>query len=209
MVLREISIQRFLYDRLNEQAKPITILVVGKNDAKRNALCQTIMKNICKNDQTIEQRNPSPFVFYDSTELRLLAVREVDDNVLSKKCGYIVLMEDTSDLQKIWEATNCKQAISKFETFMTIFHNCAKDLEVLWIDAKSDSSLPSKKLFWSNFQYTEAPQSGSIKAGDVVYYLPEKISHINEVDDNDAIHIELPMVPGSMDPSHEAYCTIL
>jgi len=214
MVLREISIQRFQYDHLTEQTKPITILVVGKNDSKRNALCQTIIKNICKNEASAnEQRNPSPFVFYDSAELRLLAVREVDDNVLSKKCSFMVLMDDVTDHEKIWEASGCKLAISKFDTFMTIFHNCATGLEVLWIDVKSDSPLPSKKLFWSQFTYTEAAPASTMKAGDTVYDLPEKVSHLNEVDTEETTtlpQVPIPSIPGSGVPGETGSgCTIL
>jgi len=220
MVHREISIQRFLYDRLSvdvSPSKPITILVVGRNDEKRNALCHTIITNIIKTGPTqTSQQTPSPFVFYDSAQLRLLAVREIDDNILSKKCAHIVLMEDATDLQKIWEASNCKLAVTRYETFLTIFHNCAKGLEVLWIDCKSDSPLVSKKLYWSNFVYTEPPVSNSFKVGDVTYDLPEKISHIDETDadatdatTNPSETVNVPGQPSQPGQPHGEYCSIL
>jgi hypothetical protein len=198
MVLREISIQRFIYDKMyNDQ--PVTVLVVGKNDAKRNALCQTIIKNM--GDTELEEKNPSPFVFYDSARLRLVAVREIDDNVLAHKCGYVVLMEDATQLKKIWKYSGCEKAISKFDTFMTIFNNCAKDLEVMWIDAKTDTTVPSKKLYWSTYEYN-VPTTVELKAGELTYKLPEKISHLEEHDDDEEV------IKISRNPE-DGYCTIL
>ena len=182
MVLREISITRFLYDRLRKGKQPVTILVVGQNDDRRKALCNTILKNVYPEGTSVQEHS-SPFVYYEGPELRLLAVREVGDNVLSKKCGYVVLMEDATELRKIWEATDCKEAVAKFETFKTIFHNCAKDCEVLWIDARTDSPVPSKKMFWSAYTFVEDIEDEVTRG--VLFNLPEKISHLNEKDDDE------------------------
>ena len=184
MVLREISITRFLYDRLRKDKQPVTILVVGQDDNRRKALCNTILKNVYPEGTSV-QEHASPFVYYEGPELRLLAVREVDDNVLSKKCGYVVLMEDVTELRKIWESTHCKEAVAKFETFKTIFNNCAKDCEVLWIDARTDTPVPSKKMFWSAYTYVEDIEDEVTRG--VLFNLPEKISHLNEKDDDDEI----------------------
>jgi hypothetical protein len=175
------------------------VLVVGEDDERRNALCKTIIKNAFP-ELDYKSSDPSPFVFYDGPELRLLSVREVDDNILSKRCGFVVLMEDidskdalrvlTEDfvgynsLRKIWKATKCEQAVSKFETFKTIFNNCTKDCEVMWIDAKSESPMASKKIFWSTYEYT-APTLVSVKDGNFRCELPEKISHIGEKDEDE------------------------
>jgi uncharacterized protein (DUF302 family) len=201
MVVKEINIQCFLYNKMYKD-RPITVLVVGKNDAKRNALCHTIIKNM--GDSELEQKTPSPFVFYDSDRLRLLAVRDVDENVLSKKCGYVVLMEDATQLEKIWKYTGCDQAVSKFDTFMTIFNNCAKDLEVMWIDAKSDTSVASKKIYWSAYSYDE-PTRVQLTAGEKTYILPEKISHLNDSDDEEDENI----AKTGDKRLEDGYCTIL
>lgn len=185
MVLREISITRFLYERLRKGKQPVTILVVGQDDNRRKALCNTILTNVYPKGTSV-QENPSPFVYYEGAELRLLAVREIDDHILSQKCGYVVLMEDATELRKIWEATNCKNAVAKFDTFKTIFHNCAKDCEVLWIDAKSETQIPAEKMFWSAYKYVEDVEENTAAQG-TLFNLPEKISHLNEKDEDDEV----------------------
>ena len=200
MVLREINITRFQYDRLKKDKQPVTILVVGQNDGRRKALCNTILRQIYP-DGTSQQENDSPFVYYNNPELRLLAVRVVDEYILTQRCQYVVLMEDATDLKRIWESTNCQKTVSKFATFKTIFENCAKDCEVLWIDAKTDTVLPGEKLFWAAYTYVEDIADDTAK--QVLFDLPQKISHLNEKDDDDEN-------PTNTDPNlPDGYCTIL
>lgn len=197
MVNREISIQHFFKCKNLTEDKPVTVLVVGLNDKKRKALCQTILNKIYP-DEEFQNNDPSPFVFYEGPKFKLLSVRVVDDEIVKKKVRYVVLMDDATNLKKIWKYTQCDHAITKFSTFKTIFHNCAKDLEVMWIDAQSTTPIPSDKLFWSAYKYS-GPVYNVVDDGEIHYELPEKISHIGEKDDDECFDPENP----------DGYCTML
>ena len=193
-MVKEVSIKTIKYDSI---PKTSTVLVVGKDNERRTALCNSILKGICSegNSQSL-----SPFVFYDNGSFKLLAVRELDSHLLNKKVDYIVMMDDITDdevLYQIWEKSGCNKPIGKFNTFKTIYNNCASGNDVLWIDCNKTVTQVIQKVFWSSFIVVKDSSNNSEKK--LTLNIPQKISHIDEADDEE----------NTDDKLEEEYCTIL
>jgi len=152
---RDIHIAHLHYDKMvTTNRYPVSILVIGKNDEKRKTVCANIVKGIEPSwDMTFTKT--SPFTFFESEKLKILSVRQIDDETILKKVKYVVLMDEIENEQKqlelIWEATGCKQAVSKYKSFEIIYKNCASLTDVFWIDVKTDTTVIHKKMYYSTY----------------------------------------------------------
>lgn len=202
-MVKEVSIKTIKYENIPEDS---TILVVGKDNERRTALCNSILKGICSEGKS---QSLSPFVFYDNGSFKLLAVRELDSHLLNKKVDYIVMMDDISDdevLYQIWEKSACNKPIAKFATFKTIYNNCASGNDVLWIDCNKSITQVIEKVFWSSFVVVKDYSKKSDQK--LTLNIPQKISHIDEEKQEklDSGELTEEMVKKMQE---EGYCTIL
>ena len=180
---REVSIKTMKYENIPKKS---TVLVVGKDNERRNALCNTILHGVCSEGES--QSSLSPFVFYDNGNFKLLAVRELDSHLLNRKVQYIVLMDDFGDKDakyQIWEKSGCNKPISKFNTFLTIYNNCASGNDVLWINCDQNISSVNEKVYWSSFSVVKDMSKKDKTGSTIVLNVPQKISHMDEKDDDE------------------------
>ena len=204
MSIRRIAIPKLSPDAIKNSRdnSPLTILVVGSDDSRRNSVCENILSEL---GQTTADQDPtvdedSPFVYWDSKSIKILSVREADTSVFKHEIKWVVLMAGVENLELIWKQTKSNKSTPRLKTFITIYNNCTKVPEVLWIKADNDSPNISAKFAWSTYTHT-INISDSIEREYANSLRGVKINHLEDSDEEDSVELVI--------EKQESYCVIL